>query len=129
MTDSNEVTGSVPLPCRPQPCIPRTRAPAALGGIVADTEAMSFNMITKRHAEAMQRRVVFDAIGILAGTILGYRLLVDFIRTEGLATVRMQTELLLAHEIQATLVPTLSLHVDRFEIYGNPSPAQKWAAT
>jgi hypothetical protein len=56
--------------------------------------------------EALKRRVFVDAIGILAGTILGYRLFVDFIRTEGLATVRMQTERALARGIQATLVPS-----------------------
>jgi hypothetical protein len=73
--------------------------------------------------EAMHRRVVFDAIGTLMGTIVGYRLLVDFIRTEGFATVRIQTELALAHGIQATLVPTLSLHGDRFEVYGKSIPS------
>jgi serine phosphatase RsbU (regulator of sigma subunit) len=84
---------------------------------------VSFHSAAPPNLEAMQRRVVFDAIGILAGTTLGYRLLVDFIRTEGLATVRMQTELALAHGIQATLVPTLSLHVDRFEVYGKSVPS------
>ncbi len=73
--------------------------------------------------EVMHRRVVFDAIGILVGTTVGYRLLVDFIRTEGVATIRMQTELALAHGIQATLVPTLSLQVDRFEVYGKSIPS------
>jgi sigma-B regulation protein RsbU (phosphoserine phosphatase) len=74
---------------------------------------------------AMHRRVVFDAIGILLGTFVGYRVLVDLIRTEGLATVRIQTELALAHGIQATLVPTLSLHVDRFEVYGKSIPSKE----
>jgi len=73
--------------------------------------------------EALKRRVVFDAIGILVGTVLGYRLLVDFIRIEGIATVRMQTELALAHGIQATLVPTLAFRVDRFEVYGRSIPS------
>jgi hypothetical protein len=73
--------------------------------------------------EAMHRRVAFNAVGILLGTTVGYRLLVDFIRTEGLATVRMQTELSLAHGIQATLVPTLSFHGDRFEVYGQSIPS------
>jgi len=73
--------------------------------------------------EVMHRRVVFDAIGILVGTTVGYRLLVDFIRTEGFATIRMQTELALAHGMQATLVPTLSLQVDRFEVYGKSIPS------
>jgi hypothetical protein len=73
--------------------------------------------------EAKHSRVVFDAIGTLVGTIAGYRLLVDFIRTEGFAAVRIQTELALAHGIQATLVPTLSLQSDRFEVYGKSIPS------
>jgi serine phosphatase RsbU (regulator of sigma subunit) len=71
----------------------------------------------------LQSRVVFDAVGILAGVIIGHRLLVIFITTEGLANVRMQTELSLAHGIQATLVPTLSFQVARFEIYGQSIPS------
>ena len=84
---------------------------------------ISFHSSASPDVEAMHLRVVFDAIGILVGTILGYRLLVDFIWTEGLATVRMQTELALAHGMQATLVPTLSLQGDRFEVYGKSMPS------
>jgi serine phosphatase RsbU (regulator of sigma subunit) len=84
---------------------------------------ISFHSFVSPDLEAMHRRVVFDAIGILVGTIVGYRLLVDFIRTEGLATVRIQTELALAHGMQATLVPTLSLEIDRFEVYGKSIPS------
>ena len=84
---------------------------------------ISFHSSASPDLEATHRRVVFDAIGILVGTILGYRLLVNFIWTEGLATVRMQTELALAHGIQATLVPTLSFQVDRFEVYGKSIPS------
>jgi hypothetical protein len=84
---------------------------------------ISFHSPAPPDVEALKRRVVFDAIGILVGTVLGYRLLVDFIRTEGVATVRMQTELALAHGIQATLVPTLSFQVDRFEVYGKSIPS------
>jgi hypothetical protein len=84
---------------------------------------ISFHSPAPPDVEALKRRVVFDAIGVLVGTVLGYRLLVDFIRTEGVATVRMQTELALAHGIQATLVPTLSLRVDRFEVYGKSIPS------
>ena len=72
---------------------------------------------------ALKRRVVFDAIGILAGAIIGYRLLVDFILFEGLANVRMQTELSLAHGIQATLVPIISFRTARFEVYGKSMPS------
>ncbi len=84
---------------------------------------ISFHSSASPDLEAMHRRVVFDAIGILVGTIVGYRLLVDFIMTEGLATVRIQTELALAHGIQETLVPTLSLQLDRFEVYGKSLPS------
>ncbi len=84
---------------------------------------LSFHSPAPPDLEAMHQRVVFDAIGMLVGTILGYRLTVDFIRTEGHATVRMQTELALAHGIQATLVPTLSLQTQRFEIYGRSIPS------
>jgi hypothetical protein len=84
---------------------------------------ISFHSPVAPDVEVLKRRVVFDAIGILVGTVVGYRLLVDFIRTEGLATVRMQTELALAHGIQATLVPTLSFRVARFEVYGKSIPS------
>jgi hypothetical protein len=84
---------------------------------------ISFHSPAPPDVEGLKRRVDFDAIGILVGTIFGYRLLVDFIRTEGVATVRMQTELALAHGIQATLVPTLSLRDDRFEVYGKSIPS------
>jgi serine phosphatase RsbU (regulator of sigma subunit) len=84
---------------------------------------ISFHSSASPDVEAMHRRVVFDAIGILVGTIVGYRVLVDFVLTEGIATVRMQTELALAHGIQATLVPTLSFRVDRFEVYGKSIPS------
>ena len=84
---------------------------------------VSFHSPVLPDSGALQRRVVFDAIGILAGTSIGYRLLVVFINTEGLANVRMQTELSLAHGIQATLVPTLSFQVARFEVYGQSIPS------
>jgi serine phosphatase RsbU (regulator of sigma subunit) len=84
---------------------------------------ISFHSFVSPDLAAMHRRVIFDAIGILVGTIVGYRLLVDFIRTEGLAAVRIQTELALAHGMQATLVPTLSLQIDGFEVYGKSVPS------
>jgi Stage II sporulation protein E (SpoIIE) len=72
---------------------------------------------------ALKRRVVFDAIGILAGIFIGYRWLVAFISTDGPAAFRMQTELFLAHRIQATLVPTISFRTARFEVYGKSVPS------
>ena len=73
--------------------------------------------------DALGQRVVFDAVGIMLCTSLGFRLLLSFATTEGLAAVRMQTELSLAHGIQATLVPTLSFETSTFEVYGKSIPS------
>jgi len=72
---------------------------------------------------AVHRRVFFDAIGILVGLGFGARFLLFFTGTEGLASVRMQTELSLAHGIQATLVPTISFQNANFELYGKSIPS------
>jgi len=72
---------------------------------------------------AVHRRVLFDAIGILVGIGFGTRFLLFFTGTEGLASVRMQTELALAHGIQATLVPTISYQNASFELYGKSIPS------
>lgn len=71
----------------------------------------------------LHRRVVFDAVGIWLSVGLGFRVLLSFVTTEGLANVRMQTELSLAHDIQATLVPTLSFETPNFEVYGESIPS------
>lgn len=73
--------------------------------------------------DQLDHRVLFDAIGIWVGIALGSRLLTVFAGTEGLASLRMQTELSLAHGIQATLVPTVSLRSANFEIYGKSIPS------
>lgn len=69
-------------------------------------------------AGLQQRRVEFDAVGIWLGVGVGFRFLLSFVTTEGLDGLRMQTELSLAHGIQATLEPTISFQNAAFEIYG-----------
>jgi len=73
--------------------------------------------------QAMKARVLFDSIGIWICGVLGFRLLLLFATDEGLANVRMQTELSLAHGIQARLVPDISLQTSRFEVYGKSIPS------
>jgi len=73
--------------------------------------------------EDLEQRVAFDAIAILLCTLLSYRLLQSFLSYEGLASVRMQTELTLARGIQATLVPTVSFQNSTLEIYGKSIPS------
>lgn len=72
---------------------------------------------------ALAGRILLDAIGIYVSGVVGFRLLLSFVTREGLDSVRMQTELSLAHGIQATLVPDLSLQTPRFEIYGKSVPS------
>ena len=72
---------------------------------------------------AVHQRVLFDAIGILVGIGFGARFLLIFAGTEGVASVRMQTELSLAHGIQATLVPAVSFQNANFELYGKSIPS------
>jgi serine phosphatase RsbU (regulator of sigma subunit) len=73
--------------------------------------------------DALRGRVVFDVLGIWLGVGVGFRLLLSFVTTEGLDNVRMQTELSLAHGIQATLVPTISFQNATFEVYGKSLPS------
>jgi sigma-B regulation protein RsbU (phosphoserine phosphatase) len=73
--------------------------------------------------DASRSRVVFDALGIWLGVAVGFRLLLSFVTTQGLDNVRMQTELSLAHGIQATLVPTISFQNASFEVYGKSLPS------
>jgi hypothetical protein len=73
--------------------------------------------------EVLYRRISRDAVGVLVCGFVGSRLLVSFISVEGLASVRMQTELSLAHAMQATLVPTLAFETACFEVYGKSVPS------
>ena len=79
--------------------------------------------------EALRARVLFDAIGIWASGVLGLRLLLSFVTTEGLDNVRMQTELSLAHGIQATLVQTFLSRRRGSRPTASRLPVQRWAAT
>jgi phosphoserine phosphatase RsbU/P len=73
--------------------------------------------------DGLNRRVGLDAVGIWVGVGVGFRFLLSFVTTEGLDSVRMQTELALAHGIQATLVPTISFLNANFEAYGKSLPS------
>jgi sigma-B regulation protein RsbU (phosphoserine phosphatase) len=72
---------------------------------------------------ALRVRILFDAIGVWISGVLGFRLLLSFVTHEGLANVRMQTELSLAHGIQARLVPDICLQTPKFEVYGKSIPS------
>jgi serine phosphatase RsbU (regulator of sigma subunit) len=73
--------------------------------------------------DGLYRRVAIDAAGMWLGAGLGYRLLLSLITSQGLNSVRMQTELSLAHGIQTTLVPAIAFRNANFEVYGKSIPS------
>jgi serine phosphatase RsbU (regulator of sigma subunit) len=62
---------------------------------------------------------------MLIASIGSYIAFITFIRTEGRRSLRLQSELDLAHSIQRTLVPTLEIRTPRFEVYGISQPSEK----
>jgi serine phosphatase RsbU (regulator of sigma subunit) len=94
----------------------------ALGiGLLASRASLTSTPLLSR--EALRQRILFDAIGVMLGVGIGFRLLLYFVTTEGLANVRMLTEFSLAHDIQAALVPAISFQTTRFEVYGKSVPS------
>ncbi len=65
------------------------------------------------------------AIAVLLLVITSYFLFIRFLRGEGRESVRIRNELELAHGIQKTLVPPISLRTGQFEIYGRSDPSDK----
>jgi serine phosphatase RsbU (regulator of sigma subunit) len=72
-----------------------------------------------------QTGVHFAATAIMLAVIISYIFFVTYIRREGLDSFRMQNELALAHGIQKTLVPPVSLRSACFEVYGISCPSDK----
>jgi serine phosphatase RsbU (regulator of sigma subunit) len=69
-------------------------------------------------------RIAFDAIGILVAMLLGLRFFVRFVNTQGVEQIRVRTELELAHEIQETLVPPITICTYAIETYGVSVPSK-----
>jgi serine phosphatase RsbU (regulator of sigma subunit) len=74
---------------------------------------------------ASESGIHFSAIAILVSVLISYAGFVSFIRVLGIETGRIRTQLELAHGIQKTLVPPISLRTDLFEIYGVSQPSDK----
>ena len=69
--------------------------------------------------------VNFAATCIMGLVIVSYVFFVTYIRREGMESFRMANELTLAHGIQKTLVPPVSLRSACFEVYGISYPSEK----
>ncbi len=69
--------------------------------------------------------VRFAGTGTLLAVITSYALFVSFFSAENRATMRIKSELALAHGIQKTLVPPITLEAAGFEIFGLSEPSEK----
>jgi serine phosphatase RsbU (regulator of sigma subunit) len=67
----------------------------------------------------------FAGVVMLLLVIISYSLFIRFVRGEGQESFRIQNELDLAHGIQKTLVPPISLRTEQFELYGRSDPSEK----
>jgi serine phosphatase RsbU (regulator of sigma subunit) len=67
----------------------------------------------------------FGGVVMLLLVIVSYSLFIRFIRGEGREALRIRNELELAHGIQKTLVPPISLRTAHFELYGRSDPSDK----
>ncbi len=65
------------------------------------------------------------AVAILAAVIISYSLFIGFISRQGADAYRVRNELELAHGIQKTLVPPVTMRTAQFEIYGISKPSDK----
>jgi serine phosphatase RsbU (regulator of sigma subunit) len=76
-------------------------------------------------ATAARGRIAFDAVGLLATTLLGYGMFLRFITTQGVEQIRVRTQLELAQAMQQTLVPPVSYQTDTLEAYGISLPSEE----
>jgi serine phosphatase RsbU (regulator of sigma subunit) len=87
---------------------------------VANVVANSFHL----QEVPSQKGIPFAATCMLVASVLSYIAFIVFIRTEGRRSLRIQSELELAHSIQRTLVPTIQIRTPRFELYGISQPSE-----
>jgi len=74
---------------------------------------------------AFVRRLAIDAGGVLFCSMLGYALFLTFIGDEGIKRVRFMTEISLAKDLHAALVPPIDETVAGLEVYGKALPSSE----
>jgi Stage II sporulation protein E (SpoIIE) len=74
---------------------------------------------------AAEAGIRFSATAILIAVIASYTLFSAYIGTTGKEAFVLRNELALAHSIQKTLVPPLSISTRCFEVYGISRPSEK----
>ena len=74
---------------------------------------------------AVNSRLILDGFGLLGSMILGYIFFIVFISGQGMRHVRLSTEIDLARDIHAVLVPPIEFCNQRFDIYGTSLPTSE----
>jgi serine phosphatase RsbU (regulator of sigma subunit) len=74
---------------------------------------------------AIRSQALFDAMGCLFAAVAGYVLFIGFISREGLRQVQLDTEIGLARDIHARLVPAFERRVSNFELLGRSVPSSE----
>jgi serine phosphatase RsbU (regulator of sigma subunit) len=79
------------------------------------------------HPQAVPLRsgIHFAATSIAIAVVSSYSFFARYMRYTGSESLRLRTELELAHTIQKTLVPTISRQTRSFDIYGISRPSEK----
>jgi hypothetical protein len=73
--------------------------------------------------ERIRSRLVLDVTGAIAFTTIGYVLFIVLISREGVAAVKLRTEIALAREIHQSLVPPVMTRAGAFEVCGVSIPS------
>ncbi|MGA2850619.1 MAG: PP2C family protein-serine/threonine phosphatase [Terracidiphilus sp.] len=94
---------------------------SAIGTFIANWIVNTFQLKEVGRDEGTQ----FAATCIMALVIASYIFFVSYMRREGRESFRMRNELELAHGIQKTLVPPVSLRSGSFEVYGVSYPSEQ----
>jgi hypothetical protein len=94
---------------------------SAIDTALANWMVDTFNL----HAVPSQKGINFAATTIMCTVIASYVFFVVYIRREGTESFRMANELKLAHGIQKTLVPPVTIRMASFEVYGISFPSDK----
>jgi len=88
---------------------------------LANWMANAFNL----NAVPTQTGIHFAATATMVSVMVSYAFFVTYIRREGMETFRLANELALAHGIQKTLVPPVTLRSAPFEVYGISRPSEQ----
>lgn len=95
-----------------------------LGRLISDVATWAAYKF-KMQPVPSEQGIHFSAWAVLFVTIAAYAFFVSYFRAEGIAAGKIRAELDMAHGIQKTLVPPLTVRTASFELYGISQPSHK----